>query len=205
MTRAIWLPALALGALGAALAASSGAQPTAAGLRTPADFAGITDTRARSQALFSEMGKVLQHPRCVNCHPRTDRPLRKQGVPHSPPVERGIDGLGAAGMRCDTCHGPANVAFVGGGSIPGNPAWHLAPREMAWEGKTLGQICAQLKDAKRNGGRTLAQIHEHNATDSLVGWGWDPGAGREPAPGSQKLFGELTQAWIDSGAVCPKG
>ena len=36
-------------------------------------------------------------------------------------------------------------------SIPGNPNWHLAPIEMAWEGKTLGQICEQIKDKARNG------------------------------------------------------
>ena len=50
---------------------------------------------------------------------------------------------------------------------------------------------------------TLAQIHEHMANDSLVGWGWDPGRGRAPAPGTQAQLGELTRAWIDSGARCP--
>ena len=41
------------------------------------------------------------------------------------------------------------------------------------------------------------------AEDSLVGWGWQPGAGREPAPGDQATFGELIAAWIDTGAHCP--
>ncbi|MEY8837886.1 Isoquinoline 1-oxidoreductase subunit, partial [Cribrihabitans sp. XS_ASV171] len=31
------------------------------------------------------------------------------------------------------------------------------------------------------------------------------GTGREPAPGSQEVFGELTRAWIDTGAACPTG
>jgi hypothetical protein len=74
---------------------------------------------------------------------------------------------------------------------------------MAWEGKSLREICEQLKDRKRNGGKTLAQIHEHNASDTLVGWGWNPGSGRTPAPGTQAQFGALTKAWIDSGAKCP--
>jgi hypothetical protein len=41
------------------------------------------------------------------------------------------------------------------------------------------------------------------AEDGLVGWGWQPGPGRTPAPGSQKELGELVKAWIDTGAHCP--
>jgi len=36
-----------------------------------------------------------------------------------------------------------------------------------------------------------------------VGWGWTPGHGRTPAPGTQKEFGDLIRAWIDNGAACP--
>ena len=171
-------------------------------LRPVGAFAGIRDARERSAALFTEAGKVLLHPRCVNCHPAGDRPLQgEDGHPHEPLVMRGNGGIGAPGMRCGTCHQGANFDA---GRIPGHPAWHLAPIEMAWEGKTLGQICEQMKDPVRNGGRNLEQIVEHNAEDSLVGWGWNPGAGREPAPGTQKLFGELIRAWVETGAVCPK-
>ena len=59
--------------------------------------------------------------------------------------------------------------------VPGNPIWHLAPREMAWEGKTVGEICAQIKDPARNGGRSLASLVEHIGEDHLVGWAWAPG------------------------------
>jgi hypothetical protein len=41
------------------------------------------------------------------------------------------------------------------------------------------------------------------AHDELVAWGWNPGAGRQPAPGNQKQFGEIIKAWIDAGAECP--
>jgi hypothetical protein len=41
------------------------------------------------------------------------------------------------------------------------------------------------------------------AKDELVGWGWAPGEGRDPVPGTQARFGEIIQAWIDTGAVCP--
>ena len=85
-------------------------------------------------------------------------------------------------------------------SIPGHPRWGLAPIEMAWEGKTPGEICRQIKDPARNGGRDLALLHEHVARDNLVGWAWHPGAGRRPAPGSQQQFGTIIQAWIDTGA-----
>ena len=74
---------------------------------------------------------------------------------------------------------------------------------MAWEGKTLGEICAQLKDKDRNGGRDLAMLHEHISKDDLVAWGWHPGEGRAPAPGSQELACRLVQVWIDTGAQCP--
>lgn len=74
---------------------------------------------------------------------------------------------------------------------------------MAWEGKSIGDICRQLKDRDRNGGRDLPLVQEHAAKDDLVAWGWEPGVGREPAPGSQELFGQLIKAWIDTGAHCP--
>ena len=173
-------------------------------LRSPSAFAHIKDRKARAVALFGEMGKVIQHPRCLNCHPRTDTPTQDELVLHSPPVQRGPEGRGIAGLECTTCHGTTNVAFLNGeGSIPGHPDWHLAPREMAWQGLSLGAICRQLKDRRRNGGKTLAELQHHNAHDTLVGWGWNPGKGREPAPGTQQRFGELTQAWIDAGAACP--
>lgn len=202
MRRALVLAAAASAALAGGWVI---AQPAESGLRPAASFGSIDNRAERSAALFTEMGKVLQHPRCVNCHPRTDRPLQDAGVPHMPPVTRGNkEGHGAPGLGCETCHGPANVTFTNGqGSIPGHPLWHLAPIEMAWEGKSLREICLQLKDRSRNGGKTLAQLHEHNAHDTLVGWGWNPGVGREPAPGTQAGFGELTRAWIDSGAACP--
>jgi mono/diheme cytochrome c family protein len=169
-------------------------------LRAPSAFAGIRDPAARSAALFTEAGKVLQHPRCLNCHPDGDRPSQGDGTPHQPAVQRGSDGLGVTTMRCATCHQPANFDP---GRVPGNPKWRLAPLEMAWQKRTLTQICEQVKDRTRNGGHSLAEIVDHMAKDKLVGWAWKPGAGREPAPGTQATFGALVKAWADSGAACP--
>ena len=170
-------------------------------LRPAASFAGIADPRARSIALFEEAAKVLTHPRCANCHPSSDRPLQTDNMrPHQPLVVRGADGHGAPGMACSTCHGNANYDPA---RVPGHPQWHLAPLSMAWEGRSIGQICEQIKDPARNGGRDMAALLHHMAEDSLVGWGWSPGAGRTPAPGTQADFGAHLRAWADAGAHCP--
>jgi hypothetical protein len=170
-------------------------------LATAESFDAIGDTATRSAALFAEIGKVLTHPRCVNCHPAGDRPRQgEDGRLHQPPVERGADGHGLAAMRCSICHQQANFDP---GRVPGDPDWHLAPREMAWESKTLGEICAQIKDPERNGGRSLEELAHHIGTDHLVGWAWAPGFGRRPAPGTQKEAGALVEAWAKTGAVCP--
>jgi hypothetical protein len=47
---------------------------------------------------------------------------------HQPPVERGADGFGLPAMRCQIFHQPANFEPAG---VPGDPAWHLAPHDMA--------------------------------------------------------------------------
>ena len=133
------------------------------GLRPAAEFETIADPRQRSMALFEEAGKVIQHPRCVNCHPAGDRPLQgDDGHLHIPAVQRGEGGIGVPGLYCTTCHQQANYEEVG---VPGHPEWHLAPIEMAWAGKSLGEICAQLKDPARNGDMAMAELVEHMAHD----------------------------------------
>ena len=103
-------------------------------------------------------------------------------------------------MRCSICHGNANFEP---GRVPGHPEWHLAPREMAWEGKTVAEICEQIKDPARNGNRKVEDLIHHIGTDTLVGWAWHPGFGRTPAPDTQKEAGALVEAWVKTGAACP--
>lgn len=169
-------------------------------LQPASSFAAIADDEERAKALFNEAGKVIMHPRCVNCHPAGDRPHQGDGEPHQPVVGRGADGFGAVGMRCATCHHEANYDP---GRMPGAPHWHLAPREMAWEGLSLGEICEQIKDRARNGDRDLAAIVKHMKEDPLVLWGFEPGADREPVPGDPQSFAELIEAWVEAGAACP--
>jgi hypothetical protein len=182
--------------------AANAASDQSEGLASPDSFTAIADTAERSAAMFAELGKVLTHPRCVNCHPAGDRPRQgDDGHPHQPPVARGADGHGLPAVHCAICHQAANFDPA---RVPGNPEWHLAPREMAWEGKTLAEICAQIKDPARNGGRSLEDLVHHIGTDSLVGWAWTPGSGRTPAPGTQQIAGALADAWVQTGAVCPQ-
>lgn len=177
--------------------------PAAPGeLRAPASFAVISDRAQRSQAMFTEIGRVLTHPRCVNCHPPDDSP--RQGdlhAMHDPPVLRGAAGRGLPALPCAGCHQDRNIELA---RVPGAVDWHLAPPQMVWLDRTVGEICTQLVDPARNGGKTLAQLHAHLAHDGLVAWGWAPGADRTPAPGTQAQLAALFQAWIDTGAVCPQ-
>ena len=103
-------------------------------LAAPDSFADIVDETERSVALFNEMGKVLTHPRCLNCHPVTGGPRQGDDMaPHMPPVIRGEADFGAPGMTCNTCHGSENIEFTSGaGSIPGHEPWRWP--QSAWAG-----------------------------------------------------------------------
>ena len=105
-------------------------------------------------------------------------------------------------MRCTTCHFETNSPKLHG--PPGAPKWHLAPAEMVWFGQPSSAICAQVKDPARNGGKTLEEISVHVRDDALVGWGWDPGPGREPAPGSAEETYRALENWRVAGAPCPR-
>lgn len=153
---------------------------------------------------------VFSHPRCANCHVADDRP-RWSGAHYGPTsrfhafnVQRGVDGsgFGNAGLRCTTCHFDSNSSVLHG--PPGAANWHLAPAEMVWFEKSSAEICAQIKDPQRNGGRTLEAVSAHVRDDKLVAWGWSPGPGREPAPGSAEETFRALEEWRLAGAPCPQ-
>jgi hypothetical protein len=165
------------------------------------------DTQSAGLAEWEAIHEVLAHPRCANCHVEDDRP-RWSGPHygatrvHAFNVQRGgEDGMGNSGLRCSTCHFDNNSEVLHG--PPGAPAWHLAPAEMAWFDKSSAEICAQIKDPARNGDRTLEEIAVHVRDDALVGWGWAPGPGREPAPASAEELYSLIENWNAKGAPCP--
>jgi hypothetical protein len=157
----------------------------------------------RSVALFRETLKVFRHPRCLNCHPSGDQPTQGNDMhPHIMNVQRGLDDRGFVALRCATCHGTQNFNLDARHGVPGAPKWAVAPREMAWQGLSDRELCLALKDPRKTH-KTMEEMIEHNAHDKLVGWGWHPGAGREPAPGTQEEFGKLFAEWVATGAVCP--
>lgn len=159
---------------------------------------------ARARELFVSIIPVLKHPRCLNCHSTGDFPRQgDDGRIHIQNVRRGVDGKGKYGQKCGACHQEQNVAGLN--MPPGAPNWHLPPANMPmiWEGRTPGQICRQIKDAKQNNGKTLAQIIEHATSDKLVMWGWDPGEGRTIPPMAHDEFARRFQEWARYGAACP--
>ncbi len=157
--------------------------------------------KKQSIEYFEQAAKVFQHPRCLNCHPAGDAPTQGPSLKaHAMNVQRGPDDHGALGLKCAACHGQENNVHSG---VPGAPKWGLAPRSMSWAGLKTGDLCRAIKDPQKNHGMTLEKLVEHNARDPLVGWAWNPGKGRGPAPGAQKEFGELVAKWVSTGAECP--
>jgi hypothetical protein len=152
-------------------------------------------------ALFDPIASVVMHPRCINCHQAESPRQTDAKIVHRPLVVRGKDGHGAPTQQCQTCHQAMNTA---NGFVPGVANWHLAPLSMLWEGRTKRQICEQMKDPARNGGRhTPEEIIEHMKADPLVLWAWTPGTGRTTPPLSHEKFVEALEAWIGAGMPCP--
>lgn len=168
-------------------------------------LSGSADSQPAQPNPFTKIATVLQHPRCMNCHPRDDHP--RQGADrhvHTMSITRGADNLGAAGARCSACHGEANNPS----GVPGAPHWHLAPISMGWQGLTVTEICTALKNPKLNGNRSLAQLVDHVSNDELVLWGWAPGKDvdgkdREPVPIPHDEFVGLVKAWAAADGACP--
>jgi hypothetical protein len=106
-------------------------------------------------------------------------------------------------LKCANCHQPQNTPGLH--MPPGNPKWRLPPADMkmVFEGKSPRELAAQLKDPKRNGNKTLAQLIDHVTSDQLVLAGWNPGEGRTLPPLSHAAFAKNFRAWIDKGAYLP--
>lgn len=156
---------------------------------------------AKASQLFSPVAAVLRHPRCMNCHPRDDRP--RQGDdrhPHLQNIVRGDDNLGFVNGRCTACHRDENSQHSG---VPGAPTWHLAPLSMGWQGLGDAELCSTLIDKEKNGGKDIAALVEHMAKDPLVLWGWTPGGDRTPVSTPHPQFVKELTAWADAGAPCP--
>lgn len=151
--------------------------------------------------LFAPIATVLNHPRCMNCHPRDERP--RQGDDrhkHLQNIVRGEDNMGFVNGRCNSCHREENNDYSG---VPGAPAWHLAPLSMGWQGLTDSELCTALKDETKNGGKNVAALVTHMKDDKLVLWGWAPGGKRAAVSTPHPEFVVQLKAWAAAGAPCP--
>ena len=161
-------------------------------------------TAAAGKQAFLDVARVLQSPRCMNCHPAGNAPLQTdRSTPHKMNISRASI---AAGLPCSTCHQTRNSEAIGvAGGPPGAPHWNLPAADMplVFQGLTPTQLCEQLKDPARNGGRTLAQLAEHVAHDPLVLWGWNPGGKRTRPPLSHEAFVAAFETWVASAGACP--
>lgn len=182
----------ALGIL--AVAATAPADPTPA----------PTVSAEAGKAAFLDVARVLQSPRCMNCHPSGAAPLQGDNSrPHAMNITRtSVD----AGMTCKTCHQERNSEAIGvAGGPPGAPNWGLPAEDMplVFQGLTPTRLCEQLKDPARNGHKDFAQLLEHVGHDPLVLWGWAPGGKRTLPPLTHAAFVDAFKKWVDSGGACP--
>jgi len=155
---------------------------------------------------FGVVQKVLQHPRCQNCHIPGDAPLQfDEGRAHAQNVVRGTAGMGARGFACSTCHSTENPpASYGAHMPPGAPGWRLPTpqHKMVFIGLSGAELCSHLKDPAENGGRDMAALRKH-LDDKLVLWGWSPGVGRAPVDVPHDQFVAAFERWAKAGAPCP--
>lgn len=127
-----------------------------------------------------------------------------------------------AAMNCRSCHQDKNHPEPGmppgaaNDKMPGF-VWHMPPAKMAIpKDITAKQLCEQWLDPARNTNLVFrgskddlktfrAEFLDHHAkVDPLILWSWEPGAGREPAPGSNKDFIKALDIWISAGVPCPE-
>ena len=172
-----------------------------------------------AKAAFAEAYKVFMHPRCVNCHPAGDAPLRgEDSRPHAGlRLSRGADGQGVFTLKCTNCHQARNQQglhmppgapnILNDGTLdPINPRWHLPSHKtpMIFQGRTESQLCRQLQDPTKNGGLNAEKLVHHVANDPLVLWAWNPGEGRRTPSLTHEEFAASVKRWLDNGGACPK-
>jgi hypothetical protein len=125
---------------------------------------------------WTRIHQVASHPRCSNCHVGSDhRPMW-------------------SGPSYGRTHAAPRVAAD----------WRLPPVEAAWFGRTSEEICAQLRDPERNGGRDFIELADHLGHDVILHWAWTPGGGREPAPYSLQEHVNDILDWGVAGFPCPQ-
>ncbi|MBP1841790.1 hypothetical protein J2046_000034 [Rhizobium petrolearium] len=172
-------------------------------------------SRVAGMEAWKRIEAVVTHPRCANCH------VNAGGIPiwtpagetksrvHGMNIHGGASRIGAEAIPCSTCHMTS--------TLPNDPApappragipWQLAPVEFLWYGQSGAEICKQLRDRARNGGRDAVALLDHLRHDaSLSGFiprGWEPGEGRSTPPGTFEDHVRDMAEWGAAGQPCPE-
>jgi hypothetical protein len=165
-------------------------------------------------AAWDRIHTVLTHPRCLNCHVGADNvPLwgtsEARDRIHGMSINAGESRIGAETLSCNACHQTSTRPNAVPHAAPHTGMnWRLAPVEFQWTDRTGAEICAQMRDPDRNGGRDEAGLIEHILHDAelfgFITWSFDPGAGRDPAPGSLQAHLEDMAVWTAAGMPCPE-
>lgn len=147
---------------------------------------------------FSEVYAVLVSPRCMNCHPAGDAPLVGDAAqPHKMGITRFSPD---SGLPCSTCH--REEGLPGKNLPPADAHWGLPPANQVFQGRSESELCAQLNDPEKTGGRDLAALLEHVQKDALVLYGWAPGGERSVPPISHEAFAKAFGTWVGAGGPC---
>ena len=169
--------------------------------------------REAGLAAWQRIYAVASHPRCVNCHaivPMWSGPSYGRTRPHAMKIDAGESRIGAESVPCKSCHVTSNRPD----RVPHAPPrigidWQLAPVAFTWFDRDSPAICAQLRDPARNGGRDGPGLVAHVVADievrAFIAWSFEPGAGREPAPGSLREHLDDMRIWTAAGMPCPGG
>ena len=171
-------------------------------------------SREDAMAAWGRIYDVFSHPRCANCHvdeqniPMWSGPSYGEARPHGMNINGGISRFGIESIPCSTCHTQSTNFDTAPHAPPRTGhAWMLAPVEFEWFGKDTASICEQVRDPARNGGRDGAGLVEHIIHDAeikaFITWGFNPGGGREPAPGTLQEHLDDMVLWTAAGMPCP--
>ncbi|MEM7280078.1 MAG: hypothetical protein AAF438_00405 [Pseudomonadota bacterium] len=164
---------------------------------------------------WNRIHDVFTHPRCLNCHVGNDGvPLWTTGSSsestqaHGMWIKGGNSRMGAETMLCNSCHQTSAQRNTKAHAAPHTGMiWRLAPTEFQWTDQSSAQICEQVRDPERNGGRDEEGLIEHILHDAsvfgFISWGFDPGPGRSRPPGSLQSHLEDMATWTSAGMPCP--
>jgi len=172
-------------------------------------------SRVAGMEAWKRIEAVVTHPRCANCH------VDAGGIPiwtpagetrsrvHGMNIHGGVSRIGAEAAPCSTCHMTS--------TLPNDPApappragipWQLAPVEFLWYGRSGAEICKQLRDPARNGGRDavalLAHLRHDASLNGFIPRGWEPGEGRSTPPGTFEDHLRDMAEWGAAGQPCPE-